>query len=66
MHGNRKIVLHFTNQDVSWDEVYRVEKNKTKVRNLGEMLTALRAAYPGPWIANLRKPEDRSVIVKLT
>jgi beta-lactamase superfamily II metal-dependent hydrolase len=65
MHGNRKIVLHFTNQDVTWDEAYKLEKNKTKVSNLGEMLTALRATYPGPWIPNLRKPEDKSVIVKL-
>ena len=65
MHGNRKIVLHFTNQDVTWDEAYKLEKDKTKVRNLGEMLKALRAAYPGPWTANLRKSEDKSVIVRL-
>jgi beta-lactamase superfamily II metal-dependent hydrolase len=65
MHGNRKIVLHFTNENVTWDEVYTLEKDKTKVRNLDEMLRALRAAYPGPWTANLRKSEDKSVIVTL-
>ena len=65
MHGNRKIVLHFTNDNVTWDEVYKLEKDKTKVRNLDEMLKALRAAYPGPWTANLRNPEDKSVIVRL-
>jgi hypothetical protein len=65
MHGNRKIVLHFTNEDVTWDEAYKLEEDKTKVRNLGEMLTALHAAYPGPWTANLRKPDDKSVLVKL-
>jgi beta-lactamase superfamily II metal-dependent hydrolase len=65
MHGKRKIVLHFTNQDVTWKTAYKLEKNKTKVRNLDDMLEALRAAYPGPWTANLRKPGDKSVIVKL-
>jgi beta-lactamase superfamily II metal-dependent hydrolase len=65
MHGNRKIVLHFTNEDVTWDKAYKLEKGKTKVRNLDEMLTALHAAYSGPWTANLRKPDDKSVVVKL-
>jgi beta-lactamase superfamily II metal-dependent hydrolase len=65
MHGNRKIVLHFTNKDVTWDEAYKLEKDRTKVRNLGEMLTALHVAYPGPWSANLRKPGDKSVLVNL-
>jgi hypothetical protein len=66
MHGSRKIVLHFTNRDVTWDEVYKLEKGKTKVRNLSEMLKALQTAYPGAWTANLRKPNDKSVIVKLS
>jgi hypothetical protein len=65
MHGKRKIVMHFTNEDVKWKTAYKLEKNGTKVRNLGDMLTALHAAYPGPWTANLRKPDDKSVIVKL-
>ena len=65
MHGNRKIVLHFTNEDVTWENPYKLEKNNKKVRNLGEMLTALRVAYPGPWTANLRKPDAKSVVVKL-
>jgi beta-lactamase superfamily II metal-dependent hydrolase len=65
MHGKRKIVMHFTNEDVSWKEPYKLEKDKTKVRNLNEMLTALRAAYPGPWVANLRKAADKSVVVEL-
>lgn len=65
MHGKRKIVLHFTNEDVVWAKPYKLEKDKTKVRNLDEMLTALRKAYPGPWAANLRKAADKSVVVKL-
>lgn len=65
MHGHRKIVLHFTNADVTWKAPYPLEKDKKKVRNLGEMLTALRAAYPGPWTTNLRKPDAKSVVVKL-
>ena len=66
MHGKRKIVMHFTNEDVTWEDTYKLEKDKTKVRNLTEMLAALRKAYPGPWTANLRKPADKSVVVKLT
>ena len=66
MHRNRKIVLHFTNQDVTWEEPYKLEKNNAKVHNLGEMLAALRAAYPGPWTANLRKPDAKSVVVELS
>jgi beta-lactamase superfamily II metal-dependent hydrolase len=66
MHGKRKVVLHFTNEDITWKKPYKLEKDKTKVRNLKEMLPALRAAYPGPWIANLRKPTDKSVVVQLS
>ena len=66
MHGKRKIVMHFTNEDVTWKNPYKLEKDKTKVRNLDEMLTALRKAYPGLWTANLRKPADKSVVVQLT
>jgi beta-lactamase superfamily II metal-dependent hydrolase len=65
MHGDRKIVLHFTNRDVTWDAVYKLENGKTKVRSLRELLEALQTAYPGAWTANLRKPNDKSVIVKL-
>jgi hypothetical protein len=66
MHGQRDIVMHFTNEDVTWKPPgYTLEKDGTKVKNLGEMLKALRKAYPGPWQANLRKKEDKSVVVKL-
>jgi hypothetical protein len=64
IHGKRKIVMHFTNEDVKWEKAYRLEKNKTSVRNLSQLLTALRTAYPGPWAVNLRKPNDKSVVVK--
>lgn len=64
-HGNRKITLHFTNQDVTWSAPYELEKNGAKAKNLGELLKALREAYPGPWQANSRKTEDKSVIVQL-
>jgi hypothetical protein len=65
MHGNRKIVVHFTNESVTWEKPYKLEKDKTKVRTLTEMLDALRTAYPGPWKADLRKPTDKSVMVQL-
>jgi hypothetical protein len=65
MHGKRKIVMHFTNEDVTWSTAYKLEKDKAKVKNLGEMLKALRKAYPGPWSTNIRKPTDKSVIVDL-
>jgi hypothetical protein len=65
MHGKRKIVMHFTNEDVTWEDAYKLEKDKTKVQNLGQMLTALRKAYPGPWETNIRKKTDKSVIVEL-
>jgi hypothetical protein len=51
---------------VTWLAPYPLEKNGTKVRNLAEMLTALHDAYPGPWKANLRKAEDKSVVVQLS
>jgi hypothetical protein len=65
MHGDRKITMHFSNEDVTWSKPYKLEKDKTKVRNLRAMLDALREAYPGPWKANLRKEEDKSVLVQL-
>ena len=66
MHGHREIVMHFTNENVTWkDPGYTLEKNGTKVKNLKEMLQALRAAFPGPWKANARKATDKSVVVQL-
>lgn len=65
MHGKRKITLHFTNEDVTWSKAYKLEANGTKVKNLPEMLDALHAAFPGPWGANLRRENDKSVVVKL-
>ena len=65
MHGARKINLHFTNADVTWSEPYKLEKTNNSVRNLPDMLTSLRAAYPGPWTANLRKPANKSVVAEL-
>src|SRR5262249_62108630 len=66
MHGKRKIVMYFTNEDVKWKKTYKLEKNKASARNLGELLTALRTAYPGPWDAKLRKPDGKSVVVNLS
>ena len=65
IHGNRDIVLHFTNEDVTWEETQKVQKSGAKVKNLTEMLQALRAAFPGPWKANARKATDKSVVVQL-
>jgi hypothetical protein len=65
MHGDRKITLHFTNEDVTWSKPYKLEADGTKVKNLAAMLKALRKAFPGPWEANLRKKKDKSVVVKL-
>jgi hypothetical protein len=64
-HGHRKIALYFTNADVTWSKPYKLEKDKQTATNLAEMVTALRTAYPGPWSANVRKPSDKSVVVRL-
>ncbi len=67
MHGDRKITLHFTNEDITWSKPpYKLEKDQTKVQNLAAMLKALRKAYPGPWKENLRKKKDKSVMVELS
>jgi hypothetical protein len=66
MHGNRKMAMHFTNSDVVWKKPYKLDKGKAKAGNLLELIDALHAAYPGPWIASLRRPEDKSVVVKLS
>jgi hypothetical protein len=66
MHGDRKIHLHFTNADVTWSKPYKLEKDKTKVRDLAELLPALHAAYGGPWSEHIRKPADKSVVVDLS
>jgi hypothetical protein len=65
MHGHREIVMHFTNDDVTWKEPKTLEKDGTKVKNLKEMLQALRTAFPGQWKANARKATDKSVVVQL-
>ena len=58
--------MHFTNENVTWkDPGYTLEKNGAKVKNLKEMLQALRTAFPGPWKANARKATDKSVVVQL-
>ena len=64
-HGHRRITLHFTNTDIVWSEGYALDKNGTEVRNLEQMLAALHTAYPGPWTARTRAPEDKSIIVEL-
>jgi hypothetical protein len=64
-HGQRPIKVHFTNADVTWSHKYKLEKNGNSVRNLDEMLTALRTAYPGPWSAQTRDPKDKSIIIEL-
>lgn len=65
MHGQRNIKLHFTNAEVTWSQPYKLEKDGTVVKNLAEMLNALRAAYPGPWSTNIRNPNQKSVVVEL-
>ncbi|MBR1123516.1 hypothetical protein JQ628_18475 [Bradyrhizobium lablabi] len=67
MHGNRDITMHFTNEDVTWKAPgYTLEKDGARVKNLKEMLEALRTAYPGPWKANARKAAEKSVVVELS
>jgi len=65
IHGQQKTTLHFTNGEVTWALPYKLEKNGETVRNLMELLMALRTAYPGSWSANVRKPDEKSVIVQL-
>lgn len=66
MHGQRQIKLHFTNADVRWSQSYKLERDSHSVRKLSEMLTALRAAYPGPWVAQTRDPHNKSIVIELT
>jgi hypothetical protein len=65
MHGERQIQMHFTNADVAWSKPYELEKNGKTVGNLTELLTELRAAYQGQWMANARRPSDKAVVVEL-
>jgi hypothetical protein len=65
MHGQRNTTLHFTNGEVTWALPYKLEKNGETVRTLMELLRALCTAYPGLWSANVRKPDENSVIVQL-
>jgi len=65
IHGARNMTLHFTNADVTWSNPYTLEKDGTTVRNLGELIPALKKAYGGLWSANMRKPADKSVVVQL-
>jgi hypothetical protein len=64
-HGQRKIVLHFTNEDITWSKSYKIEKNGKTVKNLPNLLTQLKGAYGGQWSTNMRKDTEHSVIVKL-
>jgi hypothetical protein len=66
LHGQRKIVLHFTNEDVVWKEPYKIEKNEKKVQKLPDLLQELKSAYGGPWRTNIRNEEDHSVVVSLS
>jgi hypothetical protein len=66
IHGQRKVVLHFTNEDITWSKPYKIEKNGKTVKNLPGLLTELKAAYAGQWSTNMRKDTDLSVMVKLT
>ena len=65
LHGHREIVLHFTNEDVTWKKSYKLEKNGKKVKTLPDLLEELRSAYGGKWKTNIRKEDDHSVIIKL-
>jgi len=47
MHGKRKIVMHFTNENVKWEKAYKLEKNKTSVRN--SQAAAHSVAHRLPW-----------------
>ena len=66
LHGKRKIGMHFTNADVTWAKPYKLEKNKKAVRNLKDLLAALRDAYPGPWTAHTREATKKSIAVELS
>jgi hypothetical protein len=65
IHGQRNIVLHFTNEDITWSKAYKIEKNGKKVKNLRNLLAELKIAYGGPWNTNMRKATEHSVLIKL-
>ncbi|TSD85503.1 hypothetical protein FFK22_026980 [Mycobacterium sp. KBS0706] len=64
-HGMRPIVLHFTNADVMWSAPYKLEKSGAAVQSLPAMLSALQAAYPGPWSFRCRPHEAPGVAITL-
>ncbi|MCC7373287.1 MAG: hypothetical protein IT581_01435 [Verrucomicrobiales bacterium] len=66
IHGHRSIVLHFTNEDVTWSKTYTLEKNGKKVKALKDLLAELEKAYGGAWSANTRQANAHSVTIKLT
>ncbi|MBL9135681.1 MAG: hypothetical protein JNK85_07430 [Verrucomicrobiales bacterium] len=65
MHGQRAIVLHFTNEDITWSKAYKIEKNGKKVKKLRDLLAELKSAYGGSWTTNMRKSTEHSVIINL-
>lgn len=65
LHGHRKIVLHFTNEEVKWSKAYKLEKNGRKVKTLTELLAELKDAYGGAWTTRMRKDDEHSVVIKL-
>jgi hypothetical protein len=65
IHGQRPIILHFTNADIVWKKPYRLERGGAEVKTLPEMLAALRAAYPGPWTSQVRPADRHSVEIPL-
>jgi hypothetical protein len=64
-HGGRGVKVHFTNEDVTWSQSYKLDKGGKEVGNLKGLLAALHDAYPGPWAENFRPAADKSVIVTL-
>jgi hypothetical protein len=65
LHGHRKIVLYFTNEDVTWSTAYKIEKNGKKVKKLTDLLAELKSAYGGPWTTRMRDNSEHSVVIKL-
>ena len=66
LHGHREIVLHFTNEDVTWKKSYKLEKKRQEGQKLWRTCSRNCAAPMAEnGRRNIRKEDDHSVIIKL-
>lgn len=63
--GARRFTLHFTNRPIHWEKPYTLDTGGASAQTLDDLLTALHAAYPGPWTENFRAPGALGIEIPL-